>query len=1045
MAEPDLASAAEALGAALAARSDAAEVLGALAQSWQAGAAALGPEAAALGTRFAKLARTSAGAVQLAALGPNARPLVVAWAASVAADPAVFLAPILNSARARPSPRGVSAARARVASGPLRDALGCLGQAGEPEWLAAPGAARTRARLDLLLWEAGAGALVVPELGAWLWQDPAAFELLVRARMRGNLRERVLAARTLALAADGMPESRVSPALEDSTTRAALRLLRHPEPLVWIPAARALGRLVPRLGEVRRALGRYLGDEQAGLRRRAITALGCVPGSVREWVDQQIEHAVAEGDAWSLAALGPALPFFAAERRDLWQWVVSRIMAMEEPEPEVVWSMTQGLAALARRDGLDRLTASLLRAARDRALNERPKDAAAAQLWRTVLGETDFLDGLAEDPAFPDVALDRAVSDALRVGADRVVERARAHARSLGGVYEEALERAQAAADARECGQELASAESALRAAALGLWVPLSAAAARPTDELEATRAGMARLATGLLDGASGPNAFALRRLALRTLGLVIDATSAAQPGQESARGSTMAASLAALTGSAWAGRLAGSREASRYRKPVRDVLGRLGDGTRGEAEGAELPPDVLLWWTLCASGIGLYAATARDPAPMPSLDEVTDALAKGDRHRLIAALALTAPDSALSHVTGMLVDALDAAQRVPEHARPALEFLGEALAQMAHVVRDPVAALAPAAELSARPAAPELVAGSPSEAGRAALVERFARQAGPALEPWVAPVLSELLARVAHAAPPLARQAGSKVGPYRLIRRLGAGGQGQAWLVEKEAGGRAFVMKIPVAPPAGESRGELRESLAHEASLLRRVHSLHVASFVDHGWDGDTPYMVLQYLRGASLEDYVKMRPLTLEEAQPIVADVCIGLRELHVLGIVHRDLKPSNVFLQLALPAGGDRFEPAYREASVAPLAGAVLIDFGIAGLATQSAAFAGTLGFVAPEQVASEPPAYASDVYGLAATVFWALTGRCFFDTEPDPENRWALHGTVTPFEDDVVKKIARELPKKLVKLLSQATALDPAARPDLASFNAAFAAL
>ena len=114
--------------------------------------------------------------------------------------------------------------------------------AGHRRALRQPANAEARARLEILIWEAGASAREVPELGRWLWASTDTFEELVRNPARGALRGRVLAARCLEISVCGL-SARADPELVGRTLQMLQPLLLHPEPLVWVHAARALGRL----------------------------------------------------------------------------------------------------------------------------------------------------------------------------------------------------------------------------------------------------------------------------------------------------------------------------------------------------------------------------------------------------------------------------------------------------------------------------------------------------------------------------------------------------------------------------------------------------------------------------------------------------------------------------------------------------------------------------------------------------------------------------------------------------------------------------------
>jgi serine/threonine-protein kinase len=155
------------------------------------------------------------------------------------------------------------------------------------------------------------------------------------------------------------------------------------------------------------------------------------------------------------------------------------------------------------------------------------------------------------------------------------------------------------------------------------------------------------------------------------------------------------------------------------------------------------------------------------------------------------------------------------------------------------------------------------------------------------------------------------------------------------------------------------------------EAEALARLAAPNVVRILDHGVEGDVPYIAMELLEGESLRAFLERRgPLQVSEALELLAQAAAGLREAHRLGIVHRDVKPSNLFL---VRSNSDQ---------------AVLkvIDFGIAtGELLEQDSHASTTGFVgspaymSPEQARGEEVTSSTDVWSLAVVAFQALTGR------------------------------------------------------------------
>ena len=127
-------------------------------------------------------------------------------------------------------------------------------------------------------------------------------------------------------------------------------------------------------------------------------------------------------------------------------------------------------------------------------------------------------------------------------------------------------------------------------------------------------------------------------------------------------------------------------------------------------------------------------------------------------------------------------------------------------------------------------------------------------------------------------------------------------------------------------------------------------------------------PFLVMEYHKRGSLDDRIRRHgPLPLQEVLRLGVKMAGALQTAHLIGVLHRDVKPGNILFT-------DYGEPA-------------LTDFGIAhipgGFTTASGTFTGSPAFTAPEVLGGEPPTTASDVYGLGATLFCALTGHAAFE--------------------------------------------------------------
>jgi serine/threonine-protein kinase len=217
-----------------------------------------------------------------------------------------------------------------------------------------------------------------------------------------------------------------------------------------------------------------------------------------------------------------------------------------------------------------------------------------------------------------------------------------------------------------------------------------------------------------------------------------------------------------------------------------------------------------------------------------------------------------------------------------------------------------------------------------------------------------------------------------SRLEDFAIGEALGTGAMARVLEAVERKSGRPVAIKLL----DGSARGshELRERLAREARLLASVESPHVSRLLDHGWEGDQPFLVLERLRGETLADTLRREGrIPVGRLVEWVEQLLVGVRDCHRVNVIHRDIKPANIFLaQPETPGSG---EPTVK-----------LIDFGVARLndivsvgsgLTNTHHLIGSVGYMAPEQFESArnvgPPA---DIYGVGVVIFRCVTGRLPF---------------------------------------------------------------
>jgi serine/threonine protein kinase len=268
------------------------------------------------------------------------------------------------------------------------------------------------------------------------------------------------------------------------------------------------------------------------------------------------------------------------------------------------------------------------------------------------------------------------------------------------------------------------------------------------------------------------------------------------------------------------------------------------------------------------------------------------------------------------------------------------------------------------------------------------------------------------------------------RIGSYRLIEQLGAGGMGEVWLARHQLLARPAAVKIVREATLGlpEEVQGLRQRFAREAQATAELESPHTVQLFDFGTtDTGSFYYVMERLRGLDLQKMVERHgPLPQERVVYLLKQACRSLSEAHALGLVHRDIKPANLFIC--------RLGPEYDFLKV--------LDFGVvsrerrgqAARTTAAGVVLGTPAYLAPELLSGQGPFdRRADIYGLGCVAFWMLTGRPPFEAG-DATTLLMHHSTSTPTAPSVVA--AQGITPDVDLLILDCLAKDPSRRPDSA---------
>jgi serine/threonine-protein kinase len=199
----------------------------------------------------------------------------------------------------------------------------------------------------------------------------------------------------------------------------------------------------------------------------------------------------------------------------------------------------------------------------------------------------------------------------------------------------------------------------------------------------------------------------------------------------------------------------------------------------------------------------------------------------------------------------------------------------------------------------------------------------------------------------------------------YRLDTRLGRGGMAEVWSSLDERLDRRVAVKF-LAPELSDQPEALVRFFS-EAQAVARISHSNVVSVLDFGQHENRPFLVMEYMEGASLQERVG-EPFLVERAFEIVEDAARAAGAAHSMGLVHRDIKPGNILMDLQ--------------------GRAKLADFGIASSQvseplTSTGTAVGSPAYVSPEQASGHACTPRSDVYSLGVVLYELLTGKVPFE--------------------------------------------------------------
>jgi tetratricopeptide (TPR) repeat protein len=272
------------------------------------------------------------------------------------------------------------------------------------------------------------------------------------------------------------------------------------------------------------------------------------------------------------------------------------------------------------------------------------------------------------------------------------------------------------------------------------------------------------------------------------------------------------------------------------------------------------------------------------------------------------------------------------------------------------------------------------------------------------AVPPVQAGAMSALLEELAQAPEVAPRDLrplvpGDSIGRFEILREIGRGGFGVVY--EARDGGLGRLVALKTVQPR---RGVDPEMLRGEAEAAAQLQHPNIVTVHDVGTEGGRAWIVLELLRGETLDERLRRGPLPYGEALRIAMGVARGLAHAHRAGIVHRDLKPANVF--------------------ICEDGAAKILDFGLSRVFGSGGAEGGTPGYMAPEQSRGEAQDARTDVFGAAVMLHEMLSGQRPYEVRDGRSS--ALDAARPP-------PLPTQAPAPLRRHLEAALQPDPARRP------------
>jgi eukaryotic-like serine/threonine-protein kinase len=266
------------------------------------------------------------------------------------------------------------------------------------------------------------------------------------------------------------------------------------------------------------------------------------------------------------------------------------------------------------------------------------------------------------------------------------------------------------------------------------------------------------------------------------------------------------------------------------------------------------------------------------------------------------------------------------------------------------------------------------------------------------------------------------ALQPGTKLGPYEVLTRIGAGGMGEVYKARDTRLNRTVAIKI--LPSHLADSAESRERFEREARMIASLNHPHICTLHDIGRHGEMDYLVMEFLEGETLASRLAKGLLPIEQTLLYAIQIAGALDKAHRRGMTHRDLKPGNIMLTKS---------------------GAKLLDFGLAKLKqgpstaglplsqlataensiTAQGSIVGTLQYMAPEQLEGRETDARTDIFALGAVIYEMATGTKAFEGK----SQASIIAKILEIDPPPIRSLQPMTPAALDRVVRACLAKDP----------------